>query len=112
MAGGKSGVTEAEKKNLLRQQLQSRGKIVSAEDVKLLCLQIFGDKLKHVDVAKGVQIGAGKADGFARTIDVSLTLNGDIRGEAQTEIDYLRSELEYALEKNASPVYPFRILIA
>jgi hypothetical protein len=111
MLGGKSGVTEAEKKTLLRQQLHSRGKVVSAEDVKLMSLQVFGNRLKHVEVSKGVQIGAGKGDGFSRTIDVSLTLNGDTGGEAMAEIDYLRSELEYALEKNASPVYPFRVMI-
>jgi hypothetical protein len=111
MLGGKSGVSEAEKKTLLRQQLHSRGKVVSAEDVKLMSLKVFGDKLKNVEVSKGVQIGAGKGDGFSRTIDVSLSLNSDYRGDARTEIDYLVSELEYALEKNASPVYPFRVMI-
>ena len=108
--GGKSGLTETEKKNMLRQQLISKGRIVSAQDVKIQCVQLFGDKLQKVDVKKGVQVGAGAITGFTRTIDVQLTLTDEARNMTD-EIAYLRSELEYILQANGSPVYPFRVVI-
>lgn len=109
--GGRSGVTETEKKNLLRQQLLSRGRIVSADDIKMCCAQFFGSKLKNATVQKGVHIGAGKAEGFVRTIDVQLTLSEEGRNASPDEITYLCRELEYTLQANGAPVYPFRVLL-
>ncbi len=109
--GGKSGVTEAEKKHLLKQQLASNGRIISAEDVKLLCAQLFGSRLKRVEVKKGVQVGNVKAEGFIRTIDVLLTLSNEAKEKKDNEITYLCSELEYQLQQNATPIYPFRIVV-
>jgi len=110
--GGRDGVSETEKKSLLKQQLVSRGKIVSAEDVKLFCAQLFGDKLKKVDVQKGVSSSADKNAGFMRTIDVTLWLDKQMLENRQGEVEYLRKELEHGLANNASVTYPFRILLA
>jgi len=110
-SGGKSTVSESEKKAILRQQLLSGGKIISAEDVKLLCRQLYGDKLKNVDVQKGVQVGNKAGEGFKRTIDVSVTYSNLVNENMNNEMNNLYHELEYILQKNASPVYPFRIII-
>ncbi len=109
--GGKATITEAEKKYVLRQQIASNGKIISAEDVKLVCMQIFGDKLKTVDVKKAIQVGTGAGEGFIRTIDVLLTMAPQVKETMQNEVDYLCSELEYTLENNATMVYPFRVVV-
>lgn len=108
--GGRDGIEESEKKYLLKQQLISRGKIISAEDVKLLCGQLFGKKLKKVTVQKGVNTGMERNVGFVRTIDVTMWLEKDVLENMQNEIEYLRNELEYRLTKDASMVYPFRII--
>lgn len=110
-AGGKSIVTEAEKKYTLKRQLSSGGKIVSAEDVKLLSYQLFGDKLKKIEIKKGIQPGNGPNQGFQRTIDIFLTLAPAQQESAKEEVDYLCSELEYNLGLQASPVCPFRIVL-
>ena len=109
--GGKNAVSETEKKTILRQQLLSGGKIVSAEDVKLLCLQLYGEKLKKVEVQKGVQVSNKAGEGFKRTIDVDITYSHVVNEHMATEMDNLYHELEFILQKNASPVYPFRINI-
>ncbi len=108
-AGGKHSLTDTERKNMLKRQLLSKGKIVTADDVKLLCAQLFGNSLKTVEVKKGVQAGIAANQGFTRTIDVYLTLD-DSTGTSD-ERNYLCSELEYTLRENASPVYPFRIIL-
>jgi len=110
-AGGKTIITESEKKYILKRQLSSGGKVVSAEDVKLLSYQLFGNKLKKVEVKKGVQPGNGANQGFQRTIDIFLTLAPSQPESVKDEVDYLCSELEYNLSLQASPVYPFRIIL-
>ena len=95
---------------MLKQQLHSRGKIVSAEDVRLLCMQLFGERLKEVEVRKGIQVGTGAQEGFSRSIDVMLSLTPESTEYGQAEVEYLCSELEHTLKQSASPVYPFRVL--
>ncbi len=109
--GGKSMITQSEKKYILKRQLSSAGKIVSPEDVKLLGYQLFGDKLKKIEVKKGIQPGNGANQGFQRTIDIFLTLAPSLPESAKEEVDYLCSELEYNLGFQASPVCPFRIVL-
>ena len=110
--GGKNGVTESEKKAILRQQLISGGKIISAQDVKLLCFQLYGSKLKKVEVRKAVQVGIRADEGFKRTIDVILTYSDQVTQAMQTEMDNLCRELEFILQLNATLVYPCRIVIS
>jgi len=109
--GGKSVVSESEKKYILQRQLLSGGKVISAEDARLLSYQLFGDRLKKAEVRKGLQPGNGAHQGFRRTIDIFLTLATQQSETAKEEVDYLCSELEYHLNLNASPVYPFRIVL-
>jgi len=109
--GGKNSVSAGEKKTILKQQLISGGKIISAEDVKLLCMQLFEDKLQKVEVQKGVQVSSKAEEGFKRTIDVILTFNSSVNESMKTEVDTLCRELEFILEGNASPVTPFKIIV-
>ncbi|MGB4845303.1 MAG: hypothetical protein WBP16_12625, partial [Ferruginibacter sp.] len=110
-SGGKNTVSESEKKTILRQQLLSGGKIVSAEDVKLLCMQLYGNKLKKVEVQKAVQVSNQAGEGFKRTIDVLITYSDRVNEAMDSEMENLYHELEFMLQKDASPVYPFRIVI-
>lgn len=110
-SGGKNNISESEKKLILRQQLLSGGKIISAEDVKLVCMQLYGNKLKRVEVQKGVKVSHKAGEGFARTIDVLLTYSNQVNESMKNEMDNLYHELEFTLQNNASPIYPFRIII-
>ncbi len=110
-SGGKNSISASEKRLILRQQLVSGGKVISAEDVKLLCMQLYGNKLKNVEVRKGVQVSTKAKEGFKRTIDVILTYSNIVNETMKTEIDNLYYELEFSLQNNASPIYPFQIII-
>jgi hypothetical protein len=109
--GGNNGVSEAQKKNLLRQQIVSRGKITSAEDVKLLCMQYFGERLADVKVKKGIQVSAIKKEGFSRSIDVMLRYSASVDESMKGELDNICSELEYVLQSQGSSIYPYRIIV-
>ncbi len=107
VAGGKTAISESEKRNLLKQQIISNGKIVSAEDIKILCAQLFGNRLTGVHIQKGVQIGTGASEGFSRSINIHLTL----QDKEDPELDFLCRELKLALQNKATLVYPFNVII-
>ena len=74
-------------------------------------MRLYGSKLSKVAVQKGVQIGNKAGEGFTRTIDVVLTYSNLVNETMDNEIENLYRELEFILQKDASPVYPFRIIV-
>jgi hypothetical protein len=106
-AGGKTNISDSEKMFLLKQQIISNGRIVSAEDIKMLCRQLFGDILKKATIQKGVRVGNANAEGFSRTIDIILKLEN----KESTEAEYLCRELMQTLQNRATIVYPFRVIL-
>lgn len=111
VVGGKSSVSEAEKATYLKQQISSRGKIVSAEDVKLLAAQLFGNNLQKVNVQKTIEAGTGSNQGFVRKIKVNLHLRNNSSENFMNDMQFLAQEMEYILSENASPVYPYEVII-
>jgi hypothetical protein len=105
--GGKTNISDSERRFLLKQQIISNGRITSAEDVKMLCGQLFGSNLLSVRIEKGVQVGNSGSEGFSRTIDVIMK----VKNKESDETQYLCRELMYTLENKATLVYPFRILM-
>ena len=109
--GGKDKLNLEEKLNLFRKYLLSKDRIVSAEDIKIVCTQLFGNALKRVDVKKGVMTGLGKVEGFARCIDVFIYLQTS-HGLPKDEIDYLINDLDVQLNSQSTAMFPYRIFLA
>lgn len=103
--GGKSNFSFAEKETLLKQQIFSKDKIVSTQDIKLLFRQLFSNSLVQIEIKKGYAIGTAFNQGLHKTIDILLTL-GNISWE---EANYLKNEALDVLNQKATLVYPFRV---
>ncbi|HMT34814.1 MAG TPA: hypothetical protein PKC41_03090, partial [Chitinophagaceae bacterium] len=106
--GGRNSMNLEEKINLFRKYLLVKERIVSAEDIRILCHQLFGKKVLKVTVDKGVQYGLDNKTGYTRTIEVNITLNHQIEFQPH-EKDYLVNELMIQLENNAGSMLPFHI---
>ncbi|HTN36486.1 MAG TPA: hypothetical protein VL053_05395 [Arachidicoccus sp.] len=106
VVGGKTLFSDNERRTILKQQLFSKDKIVSAQDVKLLCLQFFADKLIKVEVKKGYEIGSTPQSGLNRTLEIHLTLNNILQEEA----DYCRNEILLHLNQRATLLFPFKLI--
>lgn len=109
VAGARQGLSAKEKQYLLQRKITADEKIVSSEDVKLLCFQLFGDKLQKVETQKTVLPGLERTSGFQTFIEVKLTLK---QNNAFDETELLRRQLEYTLAQQASPIYPFKVVLA
>ena len=71
--GGADKLRETEVLNAYKNTLITRGRIVTAEDVRSFCHFLLGDKIKRVTVSKGVAISTLPNEGLINTIDVRLT---------------------------------------
>lgn len=109
--GGKDKLNFEEKLNLFRKYLLAKNRIVSAEDVRILCFQLLGATLKDVQVNKGVMTGIGETQGFTRCVDVTLYLQEQVQLSAE-ERDYLLHDLEVQLNQDSSGLFPYRVQLA
>lgn len=108
-AGGVDTRSEFEQKQMLVRQLSSRGKLISAEDIKLLCFEIFGSKLKQVEVGKIMRVLPSRQAGVSRIISINLKLNK--QQLSADELVYFENQLRYQLETNASFSFPYEICL-
>jgi hypothetical protein len=108
--GGKHSLSNDEKLNMLRRSLLSKGRIVTSEDIRVLCFELFGTGLTRVEVKKGVMFEDKPGKGYTRTLDVCLQLNRD-DGLSEEDIWYKTESLKVRLEQESLNLLPYRILI-
>lgn len=108
--GGRQKLTGEQKKNKLRRSLLSRGRVVTREDIKALCLEEFGDNLKKVEVSHGKFIDPDPARGFMRSIDVHLFLKKNTRlseDEQNEKVDTVKVRLS----QESVNLLPYRVFV-
>lgn len=109
VGGGVETYGDHAQKQMLLRQLSSRGKIISKEDIRLLCYELFGTRLQNVVIHKQMKVLSGTQTGIARTIGIDLYLKEN--DEPEEERSYLKKLLQYQLETHASFAFPFEIQI-
>jgi len=108
--GGKDDLSMQDRLNSYRRSLLSRDRIVTKEDVKALCHELYGDKITHVDIDKGYSKAIDLNKGLVQCIEIVLTPNKQINTGIE-EWDTINSNLLYYLEKNSINVFPYKIKI-
>jgi len=108
--GGRQKLSKEDKLNKLRRALLSKGRVVTAEDIKALCFEVFGSYLKAAEVKKGVQVESLPGRGLSRTLDVVLFLNSkeDIPEE---ELWHKSETLKARLIQDSVNLLPYRIIL-
>ncbi|MFV0606738.1 MAG: hypothetical protein ACK5NK_12945 [Niabella sp.] len=107
--GGVENLSDYSQRQLLLRQLSSKGKIISLEDVKLLCYELYGAKLKKVQVEKKMTVMTGNNAGIARVISITIQIQKS--DYTENELIYLEKQLRYQLTTNGSFMFPFEINI-
>ena len=108
--GGRHKLSKEDKLNKLRRSLLSKGRVVTAEDIKALCFEVFGTQLKAAEVKKGVQVESLPGRGLSRTLDVVLFLNrkDDLPEE---ELWHKSETLKTRLMQDSVNLLPYRIIL-
>ncbi|HRO84074.1 MAG TPA: hypothetical protein PK110_04555 [Niabella sp.] len=109
VVGGQDVLSDYSQKQALKRQLSSRGKIISIEDIKLACYELFGPKLQRVEVQKKMKVMPDGHSGISRFIEIKITVGKNDFSE--DELVYLDKQLRYQLDTNASFMFPIDIMI-
>jgi hypothetical protein len=70
--GGRGKLDERDRLAAFRSALISRGRIVTANDIRMFCLHELGKEIDDVKVSKGFMVSNSIKGGFVQTIDVKL----------------------------------------
>jgi hypothetical protein len=107
-SGGRQKMTGEEKMNKLRRAMLSKGRVVTAEDIKALCFDEYGNTLQRVEITKGVIIDPAPGKGFMRTIDIHLYLKKQIR-QSQEEQNQKVDAIKIRLKQESVNILPYRV---
>jgi hypothetical protein len=110
-SGGRDRMDTEDRINSYRKALLSRGRVVSAEDIKALCFEHFGKNLEKVEVKKGIAAGTTADTGFIRTIDIHLHLSKKGAQLSEEELKFLKEDLKIKLEEASMNILPYRIFL-
>lgn len=108
--GGRQQLSKEDKLNTLRRSLLSKGRIVTVEDMKALCFELFGGYLKKVEVKKGVDVNPSGRKGMSRTLDIFLYLK---KGHelAPEDLWHKTGTLKVKLKQESVNLLPYRVFV-
>ncbi len=105
---GRDSLNMDERLQAYRRTLLSRNKIVTKEDLKLTCLEFFGNNIKDVEIKNGYTVDNSLNKGLINCIEIVLTVS-DTKNVDDFEWDFIQNNLLLYLKKNATSVFPFVI---
>ena len=108
--GGRQKLSKEDKLNTLRRSMLSRGRIVTAEDMKALGFEIMGNDVARVEVKKGVSLEHSPGKGMCRTIDIYLFLK-ERNGLTPEEIWQKTENMKVRLRRESVNLLPYRIFV-
>ncbi|WP_452224805.1 type VI secretion system baseplate subunit TssF [Lacinutrix chionoecetis] len=108
--GGKDHLSMEERLNAYRRSLLSRNRIVTKEDIKALCYEIYNNKITAIDIRKNYIKDIAINKGLIQCIEIVITPNTAIKTDEQ-EWDALNSNLLLFLENHSVSVFPYKIRI-
>lgn len=109
-SGGKDALKMTDRLNAYRRALLSRDKIVTKEDVRALCFEIYGDTLENVTVQRGFVKDVELYNGWTPCIQILLTPKSKMKSKKELW-KHENNKLLYLLEKKSLNVFPYEVKI-
>ena len=93
--------------------LLSKDRLITLEDIKAFCHFQLGNRVKKIDIQKGMMIHPDQQKGFVKTLDVKI---GITRKEYDNmkekgEVDFWTDNLKIMLEEKSVTLFPYRVFI-
>jgi len=111
--GGRDKLGTTESVFAYKSALLSRDRLISPEDIKAFCHYQMGDRVKKIDIQKGIMIHPDQQQGFIKTIDVVIDINRKAYEEMEEkgEIDFWTDNIKLLLEEKSVALLPYRVYI-
>ena len=111
--GGRDRLGTTESVLAYKSALLSRDRLITMEDIRAYCHYQLGDRVKHIEVQKGIMVHPDQDQGFVKTIDVVIGIHRVAYDEMMEkgEIPFWKDNLRLLLEEKSAALLPFRIFI-
>lgn len=106
--GGKDKLRNTELVASYKNTLLSRGRIVTQQDIKNVCQQVFGNKMQKAEVKKGIIVSAKPEEGLVNSVDVCVTTIKQVNEE---ELQALQHELLIKLQQGSVVFSNYRVIL-
>jgi hypothetical protein len=103
-AGGKNPPDQVERTFLFKNELLTRDRVVTSEDIKVICFAELGNELKDVSISRRALMMNDRNKGFQNCIHVQLTFGS---GKSAEEKESLVSHLKKTLQQKSSCIYKY-----
>ena len=105
-AGGKNPPNQIERIYLFKNELLTRNRVVTNEDIRVVCFTELGSDLEDVDIAPGCMISPEANKGFQTCINVKLKLR---EGISDIEKDNAARMIGNSLKHKSSCIYRYKV---
>lgn len=106
--GGKDDLNVQDRLNASRRSLLSKERIVTKEDIKALCFELYGNKLQSVAIKRGYKKAVDLKKGIVPCMEIYLTPNPQ-QNTDPIAWETIESNLRYYLENKSISVLPYNI---
>ncbi|WKX76153.1 hypothetical protein [Zobellia laminariae] len=106
--GGHDEPNPSEKIYAYREQILSRGRIITRQDIIHHCFAVFKNAITKVTVEKGVMVSQDNTVGYTPTTDIHITRHLDA-DYSETDWEHLKKELLIGIKTKSANVLPFRV---
>ncbi len=107
--GGRNQLTADESLNAYRYSIVTRNRIITLEDIRTFVRYELGNRLKAVNVEKGIMKSRLPNEGIVRCININITLSDKELNKEEREL--VVSDLQTKLEGKSIPFTNFQINI-
>jgi hypothetical protein len=111
--GGRNKLSTTETVLAYKSAVLSKDRIITNEDIKAFCHYQLGERVKKIEVRKGVMIHPDPKQGFSKTIDVTIEIIKKSYDEMleKGELVFWTDNLKVLLEEKSTALMPYRIFI-
>ena len=107
--GGKNELTNSEKIYAYRENLISKNRVVTRQDIVILCKNYFKETIGKIEIKNGIQSSLDSNIGYEPTIDIFIERK-DLNHFNEEEWQFLKEDLKLLIESRSINIVPFRLI--
>lgn len=108
--GGSDGLTMEQRLQAYRRVSLTNNRIVTEEDLKTLCYELYGNNITRVDVKKGFTTDISLNKGLLQCIEIIMSRSKNVTLQPY-EWDYLKENLLSTLKKQSVNIFPYKVIV-
>ncbi|MDO6761534.1 type VI secretion system baseplate subunit TssF [Tamlana sp. 2_MG-2023] len=107
--GGSNSLSMEQRLQAYRRITLTKNRIVTEEDLKALCYELYTDNIKSIEIKKGFTTDLSVNKGVLQCIEIILTPS-EHNSLKTYEWDYLNENLLAVLKKQSVNIFPYKII--